>query len=111
MKNIKIGSLCKTNIKGTVEYGIVDHTVNGVASFLYSHENMWAGKLVDVDEIHELEQDELKMAATSAMRYWVFEIKSLENRIKMQYAEDDQTQLKSLLADAKEWVKKLISGK
>lgn len=109
--NIKIGSFYKTKINGKEEFGIIDRLpmVEGVemVSFLYSHEFMWAGKLCKKSEMIEVEGDERTQAMKSAIRYWVYEIEDLENRIAMEYAEDDIEKLKTLLATAKVWLARL----
>lgn len=111
MNNVRIGSFYKTKINGKMEFGIVDRLpmVDGVemVSFLYSHEFMWAGKLCKKSEMVEVEGDERVLAMKSAIRYWKYEIEALENRIEMQYADDDIEKLKTLLATAKVWLARL----
>ena len=111
MNNVKIGSFYKTQINGKMEFGIVDRLpmVDGVemVSFLYSHEFMWAGKLCRKEDMSEVHGDEREKAMKSAIRYWVYEIESLENRIAMEYADDDIEKLKTLLATSKVWLARL----
>lgn len=111
MKNI-IGTFAKSDWRNKSVYGMVvsTHNVNGVekVGFAFADPTQWVAFLTSPKEITEVtEPDEVAKAIKSADLYWNFELKSLQQRAAMKYAEDDEEQLAKLIATAKEWVAKL----
>ena len=111
MKNI-IGTFAKADWRNKSVYGMVvsTHNVNGVekVGFAFADPTQWVAFLTSPKDVTKVtEPDEVAKAIKSADLYWNFELKSLQQRAAMKYAEDDEEQLEKLIATAKEWVAKL----
>lgn len=111
MKNL-IGTFAKADWRNKSVYGMVVSTQNvcGVEKvvFAFADPTQWVAFLTDPKEITEVTKPkEVAEAIKSANHYWIHELKSLEQRAAMHYAEDDEEQLERLIKVAREWIDKL----
>lgn len=111
MKNI-IGIFAKADWRNKSVYGMVVSTYNVCGEekvgFAFADPTQWVAFITSPKEVTEVtEPDEVAKAIESANRYWAYELKSLEQRAAMNYADDDKEYLDKLIATAKEWVAKL----
>lgn len=92
---------------GKIVYGMVDAVHRDRLGFVFANDVRWVGTLIKDTDLQELSEDEVELALESARKYWQYEVESLKARIEKEYDIDDPKQLQKMLANAKEWVKRL----